>query len=159
MTYTNSHFVLRQILCRRPPMEILITIAYVIFCQQVLNIDLPFGSICRSSFGTAPPPGQLETSVCIRQTSNRSLQILLRDVAEIYPGNLPSVSIWERTGRFRRTQLGSIGKDRDQVAFDRIFQFRFQPEACARQASETAATCRPEPGNRRPVSARLPSGR
>ena len=116
------------------------TIPYVIFCQQVLNIDLPFGPICRSSFGAAPPPGQLEACIRIGQTRNRSFQILLRDVALMNPGNLPSVSIWERAGRFRRTQLGSIGKDRDQIAFDRIFQFRFQ----SRNGSEILAPIQPE---------------
>src|SRR5437660_9639893 len=89
-----------DMIVRDPPVP---TIPHMIFRQQVLDINLPFGPIRRGAFGTTPPSGQLEARIRISQTRNRSVQILLRDVALMNPGDLPPVDIWERTGGFRRT--------------------------------------------------------
>ena len=66
-------------------------VAKVIFREQILFIEIPLRAVGGSALARAPMFRQGEPIIAVNNLGNGCLQILLRDVALIDPGDLPPI--------------------------------------------------------------------
>src|SRR6185312_4953998 len=67
------------------------SIPNVIFCQQVLLIHFPLGSIGGGSFSCSPILGQMEPIVCLCDTTDSLVQLLFGNMMLIDPGQIAAL--------------------------------------------------------------------
>jgi len=93
------------------------SVADVVLGQQILFIQIPFRTVGRSALAGTPQSWDRELVIGVNNSGDRLVHFVFRDVALIYPGNLPSISGFKGPGGLARPQVAAVTKAGYQVSF------------------------------------------
>jgi hypothetical protein len=87
----------------------------VIFTEQILFVDIPFGAIGGRAFSGAPPFDQFKAIVAIDYADDGIEELLFGDVVLIDIGDVPTIDRGHRPSGLCGTEVTAIAERRRDV--------------------------------------------